>query len=134
MPGLAAFGTGTVRAGGALSRHDTVRSPPSIPCFMTSADLNSGPVSRKLVQVSAPMSLGILGVLLVGLSDAFFLARLGEAQLAAIGFVYPVIVAVSVLRAMVAPSPVCELPGGVPDDSKLGGPAQPPPPSVGFVR
>lgn len=41
------------------------------------------------------MSLGILGVLLVGLADAFFLARVGEAELAAIGFVYPVIVAVS---------------------------------------
>ena len=38
-------------------------------------DLNSGSVGRALVRVSAPMTLGILGVLSVGLADAFFLAR-----------------------------------------------------------
>lgn len=52
-------------------------------------------VGRALWRISAPMSLGILGVLLIGLADAFFLARVGEAELAAIGFVYPVIVAFS---------------------------------------
>ncbi|SDY34415.1 MATE family efflux transporter [Citreimonas salinaria] len=64
---------------------------------MTAAhdDLNQGPVWRKLTKVSAPMALGILGVLLVGLADAFFLARVGETELTAVGFVYPVIVAVS---------------------------------------
>jgi len=42
------------------------------------------------------MSLGILGVLLVGLADAHFLfSRAGGAELAAIGFIYPVIVAIS---------------------------------------
>ncbi|WP_231125785.1 hypothetical protein [Roseovarius gahaiensis] len=35
-------------------------------------DLNAGPVSRALISVSAPMTLGILGVLSVGLADAFF--------------------------------------------------------------
>lgn len=57
--------------------------------------LTKEPVPRALWRISAPMSLGILGVLLIGLADAFFLARVGEAELAAIGFVYPVIVAVS---------------------------------------
>ena len=56
-------------------------------------DLNSGSVGRALVSVSAPMTLGILGVLSVGLADAFFLARHSADALAAIGFVYPVIVA-----------------------------------------
>ncbi|AHM05083.1 Multi antimicrobial extrusion protein [Roseibacterium elongatum DSM 19469] len=57
--------------------------------------LTRTPVARALLKISAPMSLGILGVLLIGLADAYFLARVGEAELAAIGFVYPVIVAVS---------------------------------------
>lgn len=56
-------------------------------------DLNAGPVSRALISVSAPMTLGILGVLSVGLADAFFLARHSNSALAAIGFIYPVIVA-----------------------------------------
>lgn len=58
-------------------------------------DMTQGSVGGLLWRVSAPMSLGILGVLMVGLADAFFLARVGEVELAAVGFVYPVIVAVS---------------------------------------
>lgn len=54
-------------------------------------DLNRGPVWRALVVTSAPMSLGILGVLSVGLADAFFLARVSETALAAIAFIFPVI-------------------------------------------
>ena len=53
-------------------------------------DLTQGPVWRALVYTSAPMSFGILGVLSVGLADAFFLARAGEAPLAAIAFIFPV--------------------------------------------
>lgn len=59
------------------------------------SDLNSGPVWWQLTRVSAPMSVGILSVLAVGLADAFFLARAGDTELAAVGFVYPVIVAIS---------------------------------------
>jgi len=62
-----------------------------------SSDLNQGPVWRALLRVSAPMSLGILGVLLVGLADAFFLARYSEAALTAVGFIYPVIVTLTSL-------------------------------------
>lgn len=54
------------------------------------SNLNDGPVARALMSVSAPMALGILGVLSVGLVDAFFLARDGEASLAAVGFIFPV--------------------------------------------
>jgi putative MATE family efflux protein len=61
------------------------------------SDLNAGPVWRQLARMSAPMAVGILGVLAVGLADAWFLARAGETELAAIGFVYPVIVAISAL-------------------------------------
>ncbi|MDG4650510.1 MATE family efflux transporter [Roseibacterium sp. SDUM158017] len=59
------------------------------------SDLTQGRVSHQVLRVSAPMAMGILGVLAVGLSDAYFLARVGDAELAAIGFVYPVIVAIS---------------------------------------
>lgn len=59
------------------------------------SDLNDGPVARQLARVGGPMSLGILSVLAIGLADAFFLARAGQTELTAVGFVYPVIVAVS---------------------------------------
>ncbi|MGP6087114.1 MATE family efflux transporter [Antarctobacter jejuensis] len=59
--------------------------------------LTSGPVSRALWRVSAPMSIGILGVLSVGLADAAFLARAGDTALTAIGFIYPAIVALTSL-------------------------------------
>ncbi|SIS56517.1 putative efflux protein, MATE family [Roseivivax lentus] len=60
-------------------------------------DLNDKSVPRALWQVSAPMAIGILGVLSVGLADSYFLARAGEDELAAIGFIYPVIVAITSL-------------------------------------
>lgn len=58
-------------------------------------DLTRGPVAWELTRVSAPMLIGLVSVIAIGLSDAFFLARAGQAELAAVGFVYPVIVAVS---------------------------------------
>ncbi|MEK0165587.1 MATE family efflux transporter [Phaeobacter sp. JH18-32] len=64
---------------------------------MAQKDLTQGTVSRALAAVSAPMSLGILGVLSVGLADAYFLGQLGEAPLAAVGFIYPVTTAVTSL-------------------------------------
>ena len=47
--------------------------------------------------MSAPMALGILGVLSVGLADTYFLGRLGGEELAAVGFIYPVTTAVTSL-------------------------------------
>ncbi len=52
---------------------------------------------RALWSVSAPMAIGIVGVLSVGIADSFFLARVGQTELTAIGFVYPVIVAITSL-------------------------------------
>lgn len=57
---------------------------------MSKADLTTGPVWRALAWTSAPMSLGILAVLSIGIADAYFLGQLGGASLAAIGFIYPV--------------------------------------------
>ena len=54
-------------------------------------NLNDGAVGRALFAVSAPMTLGILGVLSVGLADAYFLAKAGATELAAISYIFPVI-------------------------------------------
>ncbi|MEL6450457.1 MAG: MATE family efflux transporter [Pseudomonadota bacterium] len=59
--------------------------------------LNDQPVGRALFRVSAPMSIGIFGVLMVGLADAFFLARYGDFALTAVGFIYPVIMTLTSL-------------------------------------
>lgn len=62
---------------------------------MAQRDLTRGPVWRALALVSAPMSFGILAVLSVGLADAYFLGQLGQAPLAAVGFIYPVTTAIT---------------------------------------
>ncbi|MGR3491381.1 MAG: MATE family efflux transporter [Shimia sp.] len=59
--------------------------------------LTDGPVWRALAVMSAPMSLGILAVLSVGIADAVFLARYSDAALAAVGFIYPVTTAITSL-------------------------------------
>jgi Na+-driven multidrug efflux pump len=64
---------------------------------MSSADLTQGRVATALLRVAAPMSLGLLSIMLTVLADAFFLGRYGQEELAAIGFVYPVIIAVTSL-------------------------------------
>ncbi|WP_363318412.1 MATE family efflux transporter [Marivita sp.] len=64
---------------------------------MARADLTKGPVWRALAQVSTPMTFGILAVLSVGLADAYFLGQLGQAPLAAVGFIYPVTTALTSL-------------------------------------
>ena len=60
-------------------------------------DLTKGPIWRAVAAVAAPMSLGVLGVPSIGLADACFLGRLGEDELAAVGFIYPVTTAVTSL-------------------------------------
>ena len=62
---------------------------------MAKADLTQGPIWKALAWVSAPMTFGILAVLSVGLADAYFLGQLGQAPLAAVGFIYPVTTALT---------------------------------------
>ena len=62
---------------------------------MAQADLTNGPVWKSLAWVSAPMTLGIFAVLSVGLADAYFLGQLGQAPLAAVGFIYPITTALT---------------------------------------
>ncbi len=62
-----------------------------------SRNLTEGPVWRALASVSVPMSVGIFAVLSVGLADAYFLGRLGGEPLAAVGYIVPVITAITSL-------------------------------------
>ncbi|QBF33379.1 MATE family efflux transporter [Thalassococcus sp. S3] len=64
---------------------------------MAQRNLTEGRVWRALAHVSAPMSLGILAVLSVGIADAYFLGQLGSAPLAAVGFIYPITTALASL-------------------------------------
>ncbi|KQI68547.1 multidrug transporter MATE [Loktanella sp. 3ANDIMAR09] len=61
------------------------------------SDLTTGPVWRALARLSAPMVIGILATLSVGLADAYFLGQLGGAPLAAVGYIYPVTAAITSL-------------------------------------
>ncbi|WP_298860220.1 MATE family efflux transporter [uncultured Sulfitobacter sp.] len=60
-------------------------------------DLTKGPVWKALTVMSAPMSFGIFSVIAVGLADAYFLGMVSAAALAAVGFIYPVITALTSL-------------------------------------
>ena len=90
---------------------------------MASRDLTTGPVFWVLTRMSAPMSLGILGVLSVGIADAYFLGQLGGAPLAAVGFIYPVTAAITSLAIGLsagANSAVSQAIGGGDDKHKTG--------------
>lgn len=60
-------------------------------------NLTKGPVWKALTVMSAPMSFGIFSVIAVGLADAYFLGKVSGAALAAVGFIYPVITALTSL-------------------------------------
>ncbi|MGF1463349.1 MAG: MATE family efflux transporter [Maricaulaceae bacterium] len=60
-------------------------------------DLTEGSAPGHLLRLAWPMSLGIAAFLSVNLVDTFFIAQLGEAQLAAVAFCFPVVMSVSSL-------------------------------------
>lgn len=69
---------------------------------MAKNNLTEDPVWRALTRVSAPMSLGILAVLSIGLADPYFLRLVGGDALAAIGCIYLVITALVALSGPMA--------------------------------
>lgn len=62
-----------------------------------SASLARGSIPRHLVAQTLPMMLGISCLMGVGLLDAFLIGRLGADPLAAVGFIFPVSLALSSL-------------------------------------
>lgn len=55
------------------------------------ATLTSGPVHRHLRDMAAPMVWGLLATMSFNIVDTFFVAKLGDAPLAAMSFTFPVI-------------------------------------------
>ena len=53
--------------------------------------LTTGPVRKSFSKVWLPMISGVLAVKAIGVSDAFFVGRLGEAKLAAISYTFPIV-------------------------------------------
>ncbi|NOX69940.1 MAG: MATE family efflux transporter [Gammaproteobacteria bacterium] len=59
------------------------------------ARLTTGPVGRQMVSMTAPVLFGIFTMMLQGFVDAYFIGRVGDDALAALGFAFPVLMIVS---------------------------------------
>jgi putative MATE family efflux protein len=57
-------------------------------------DLTQGPVFGHIRRLVVPMSFGIMAMMLTGVIDAYWVGKLGTAQLAAVSFVFPISMAV----------------------------------------
>lgn len=57
-------------------------------------DLTTGSVSKKLVQLTLPMMLGIISMVAFNLIDTFYIGQLGKTELAALSFTFPVIMVI----------------------------------------
>ncbi|MEM6914530.1 MAG: MATE family efflux transporter, partial [Pseudomonadota bacterium] len=55
------------------------------------------PVTRVLFALSWPMTLGLFSVIVINVTDTFYIGRLGGQELAAIGFCFPVIFSMSAM-------------------------------------
>lgn len=61
------------------------------------AKLTRGSIRGHLVTQTLPMTIGVAAIMSVGLVDAYFIGKLGSAELAAVAFVFPVTIALSSL-------------------------------------
>jgi putative MATE family efflux protein len=59
------------------------------------AKLIEGPIGKTLIRLTIPMIIGIMGMVIFHLVDTFFIGQLGTEQLAAMGFIFPVIFLIS---------------------------------------
>ncbi|MDC8830246.1 MATE family efflux transporter [Alteromonas gilva] len=60
-------------------------------------DLTSGTILGQLVRMTVPMVWGIVAVMSIGLIDTYFVGQLGTQALAALGFVFPVMLTLTSL-------------------------------------
>ena len=56
-----------------------------------SRDLTEGSISRRLIQLTLPMMLGMISMVAFNLIDTYFVGKLGKQELAALSFTFPVI-------------------------------------------
>ncbi len=61
------------------------------------AKLTKGPIRQHLVTQALPMMFGVAATMSIGLVDAYFIGRLGSAPLAAISFIFPIMVVLTSL-------------------------------------
>jgi len=61
----------------------------------TSARLTTGPVGRQMIDMTVPVLFGILMMMSQAFVDAYFIGRVGDAELAALGFAFPILMIVS---------------------------------------
>ena len=55
------------------------------------AKLTEGPVGHHLVDMAVPMLFGIFTMMLQGFADAYFIGRVGDRELAALSFAFPIL-------------------------------------------
>ncbi|OJJ20178.1 hypothetical protein BKI52_17040 [marine bacterium AO1-C] len=58
---------------------------------MSKRDLTTGSIPQNLVRLSLPMMLGIISMVAFNLIDTYFVGKLGEKELAALTFTFPII-------------------------------------------
>ena len=61
------------------------------------AKLTRGSIRGHLVTQTLPMIIGVAAIMSVGLIDAYFIGRLGSAELAAVSFIFPITIALASL-------------------------------------
>lgn len=87
------------------------------------AKLIRGSIAGHLVKQTTPAVLGVAALMTVGIIDAYFIGQLGQAELAAISFIFPIITALSSLGVgvMVGVNSVVSRALGEGDDEKVLG-------------
>lgn len=84
-------------------------------------DLTTGSIPRHLWRLSVPMVWGILAIVSMQLTDVYFVAGLGQTQLEAIGFTFPMSMVIFnlVMGLSIGTSSVCSRLVGAGDMSHL---------------
>jgi putative MATE family efflux protein len=62
-------------------------------------DLTQGSVKKHILNLSYPMTIGMIGMIIFNLVDAYYIGKLGVEQLAAIAFTFPVVLVVNSMAA-----------------------------------
>ena len=61
------------------------------------AKLISGPVGKGLISLTLPMIVGIFSIVAFNLADTYFVAQLGTKELAAMGFIFPLVMLIGAM-------------------------------------
>jgi Na+-driven multidrug efflux pump len=63
------------------------------------AILTTGNIAKQLLLLTLPMIVGQVSIVIFNITDTFFISRLGEEQLAAISFTFPVVTVINSFAA-----------------------------------